>query len=274
MPLKIYNAVTSSLRQVVQVDKSELWKGRPLKRLTRGFSKTGGRNNLGRITVWHRGKGHKQLYRMVDFKRKVVDIYATVERIEYDPNRTAFIALIKYDDGRFSYILAPKGLNIGDKIISSKNDAEISVGNCLPLEVIPVGTTIHNIEIKAGKGGQIARSAGAYAVLLNKDSGYALIRLRSGEVRKILLTSRATIGSVSNIDHKNISYGKAGRVRWLGRRPVVRGVAMNPVDHPHGGGEGKTSGGRHPVTPWGKKTKGKKTRKNKFTSKFIVKRKN
>lgn len=273
MALKIYNSVTQSLRQVVQVDRSELWKGRPLKKLAKGISKTGGRNNLGRITIWHRGKGHKQLYRMIDFKRRVFDIYATVERIEYDPNRTAFIALIRYDDGKFSYILSPKNLNVGDKIISS-DKAEINVGNCLPLEVIPVGTIIHNIEIKPGKGGQIARSAGTYAVLLNKDSGYAQIKLRSGEVRRISLASRATVGSVSNIDHKNISYGKAGRVRWLGRRPVVRGVAMNPVDHPHGGGEGKTSGGRHPVTPWGEKTKGKKTRKNKFTSRFIVKRRN
>lgn len=273
MALKISNPVTPSSRFLVRVSRDGLWKGRPKKGLYSGIHKTGGRNNLGRITAWHRGGGHKRLYRQIDFKRNITDVYATVERLEYDPNRSAYIALIKYDNGTFSYILAPYNLAVGSRIIAS-NKAEISVGNCLVLEAIPVGSTIHNIEMKPGKGGQIARSAGAYATLINKESGYAQIKLRSGEVRKVPLTCRATLGIVSNIDHKNISYGKAGRMRWLGRRPVVRGVAMNPVDHPHGGGEGKTSGGRHPVTPWGKKTKGKKTRKNKFTSKFIVKRRN
>ncbi len=273
MALKTYSPITPSQRHLVQVDKSQLWKGRPLKKLTKGMKKTGGRNNLGRITAWHRGGGHKRLYRTIDFKRNIFDVYATVERIEYDPNRTSYIALIKYDDGRYSYILAPKALNIGDRVISSEV-ADIKVGNCLSLRSIPIGSIIHNIEMKPGKGGQIARAAGAFAVLLSKDSGYAQIKLRSGEVRLIPLEARATLGTLSNSDHQNISYGKAGRVRWLGWRPVVRGVAMNPVDHPHGGGEGKTSGGRHPVTPWGKMTKGKKTRKNKFTSKFIIKRRN
>ncbi|BDU59669.1 50S ribosomal protein L2 [Candidatus Rickettsia kotlanii] len=271
MALKNFNPITPSLRELVQVDKTSLWKGRPLKSLTKGISKTGGRNNQGRITSWHRGGGHKKLYRIIDFKRNKIDISAIVERIEYDPNRTAFIALIKYEDGEYSYILAPQKLSIGDRVISSQ-DADIKIGNCLPLKFIPVGTTLHNVEMKVGKGGQIARSAGTSVDLVGKDSGYAQIKLRSGELRLVPLDCKATIGSISNPDQKNINLGKAGRNRWLGWKPHVRGVAMNPVDHPHGGGEGKTSGGRHPVTPWGFPTKGKKTRKNKRTSKFIVKK--
>ena len=270
MALKKSNPVTPSTRGLVRVDRSELWKGRSHKPLTEGLKKTGGRNNLGRITSWHRGGGHKQLYRIIDFKRKKIDIEAEVERIEYDPNRTAYIALVKYIDGEYSYIIAPNKLAVGDKIISSST-ADIKPGNCMPLRVVPIGTQIHNIEMKPGKGGQIARSAGAFAQLAGKDNGYAQIKLRSGELRLIPLECYATIGVVSNQDHQNEIIGKAGRNRWLGRRPVVRGVAMNPIDHPHGGGEGKTSGGRHPCTPWGKPTKGKKTRKNKLTSKFILK---
>jgi len=271
MSLKKYNPTTPSQRELVLVDRSKLWKGKPHKSLVKGKSKTGGRNNLGRITSWHRGGGHKQLYRLVDFKRKKWDIAATVERIEYDPNRTAFIALLRYEDGEYSYILAPKDLNTGDQVISSKS-ADIKPGNCLSLSDIPIGTLVHNVEMKPGKGGQISRSAGSYCQLAGKDAGFAQIKLRSGELRVVPLACLATIGTVSNSDHQNISYGKAGRRRWLGRRPVVRGVAMNPIDHPHGGGEGKTSGGRHPVTPWGKPTKGKRTRKNKTTSKYIIRR--
>lgn len=272
MALKKFNPVTPSLRGLVQVDKSDLWKGRPYKPLTEGLTKTGGRNNTGRITSWHRGGGHKRLYRVIDFKRNKIGVPATVERLEYDPNRTAFIALIRFDDGGYAYILAPQKINVGDVVISSP-DADIKVGNCLPLKNIPVGTVLHNVEMKPGKGGQIARSAGAYVQLAGKDSGYAQIKLRSGELRLVPLECKATIGSVSNADHQNENYGKAGRMRWLGFRPVVRGVAMNPVDHPHGGGEGKTSGGRHPVTPWGKPTKGKKTRnRKKPSSKMIIKR--
>lgn len=271
MALKKFNPITPSLRELIQVDRKELWKGKPFKQLTQGLTKTGGRNNLGRTTSWHKGGGHKRLYRLIDFKRNKFDVFATVERIEYDPNRTSFIALIKFDDGEYSYILAPQKLNIGDKIVSSET-ADIKIGNSLPLKNIPVGTTLHNVEMKAGKGGQIARAAGSSVDLVGKDSGYAQLKLRSGELRIVPLECRATIGVLSNPDQKNINLGKAGRSRWLGRRPVVRGVAMNPVDHPHGGGEGKTSGGRHPVTPWGLPTKGKKTRKNKSTTKFIIKR--
>lgn len=271
MALKKYNPTTPSQRGLIRIDRGDLWKGRPHKSLTKGLTKTGGRNNLGRMTARHRGGGHKRLYRMVDFKRNKLDSVATIERIEYDPNRSAYIALVKYDDGVFSYILAPAKLKAGDKIISSAN-ADIKIGNCLPLKNIPVGTIIHNVEMKPGKGGQIARSAGTSVNLVGKDSGYAQIKLASGEVRLIPLECMATIGTLSNADKKNTIIGKAGRSRWLGKRPHVRGVAMNPVDHPHGGGEGKTSGGRHPVTPWGKPTKGKKTRKNKLTSKFILKR--
>lgn len=273
MALKKYNPTTASQRGLVRVDKSGLWKGRPEKNLTVGISKTGGRNNFGRTTSWHRGGGHKRLYRLVDFKRSKIDIEAVVERLEYDPNRTAFIALIRYADDTISYILAPSGLGVGDKVLAGSG-ADIKVGNALPLKNIPIGTSLHNVEMKPGKGGQIARSAGASVDLVGKDSGYAQIKLASGELRLVSLECMATIGSVSNADKKNSIIGKAGRSRWMGRRPVVRGVAMNPVDHPHGGGEGKTSGGRHPVTPWGKPTKGKKTRRNKFSSKFILKRKN
>ncbi|MBA2628512.1 MAG: 50S ribosomal protein L2 [Rickettsiaceae bacterium] len=272
MALKKYNPTTPSQRGLVRVDKSDLWKGGPLKQLTEGISKTGGRNNRGRITSRHIGGGHKKLYRLIDFKRNKFDSVATIERIEYDPNRTAYIALIKYEDGELSYILAPAKLNLGDKIVSGNGDVDIKIGNCLPLKNIPVGTIVHNVEMKPGKGGQIARSAGASVSLVGKDSGYAQLKLASGELRIVPLTCMATIGTLSNADKKNTIVGKAGRNRWLGRRPHVRGVAMNPVDHPHGGGEGKTSGGRHPVTPWGKPTKGKKTRKNKLTSKFILKR--
>jgi len=271
MALKKYNPTTPSQRGLVRVDKSELWKGRPHKPLTEGLTKSGGRNNLGRITSRHRGGGHKRLYRIIDFKRTKLDCVATIERIEYDPNRSAHIALIKYDDGIFSYILAPAKMKAGDKVVSSAS-ADIKTGNCLPLKNIPVGTIVHNVEMKPGKGGQIARSAGTSVSIVGKDSGYAQIKLSSSEVRLVPLDCMATIGILSNADKKNTIIGKAGRNRWLGRRPHVRGVAMNPVDHPHGGGEGKTSGGRHPVTPWGKSTKGKKTRNNKLTSKFILKR--
>lgn len=271
MALKKYNPTTPSQRGLVRVDKSDLWKGKPYKALTRGITKTGGRNNLGRMTSRHRGGGHKRLYRVIDFKRNKLDCAAIVERIEYDPNRSTYIALIKYDDGVFSYILAPEKIKAGDKVMSGPG-VDIKVGNSLPIKNIPVGTIVHNVEMKPGKGGQIARSAGASVSIVGKDSGYAQIKLSSGEVRLVPLACMATIGSLSNSDRKNTIVGKAGRSRWLGRRPHVRGVVMNPVDHPHGGGEGKTSGGRHPVTPWGKPTKGKKTRKNKLTSKFIIRR--
>jgi large subunit ribosomal protein L2 len=271
MALKKFNPITPSQRQLVLVDKSDLYKGKPVKSLTKGKSKTGGRNNLGRTTSWHKGGGHKQTYRFIDFKRNKFDISATVERVEYDPNRTAYIALIKYDDNTYSYILAPQRLAVGEKIISGQQ-VDIKPGNALPLKNIPVGTIIHNVEMRVGKGGQLARSAGGYVQLVGKDSGYALIRLRSGEVRLVRAECMATIGAVSNPDHQNVNYGKAGRMRWLGRRPVVRGVAMNPVDHPHGGGEGKTSGGRHPVSPWGQSAKGKRTRSNKTTGKYIIRR--
>ncbi|MCT4635619.1 MAG: 50S ribosomal protein L2 [Rickettsiales bacterium] len=269
MSLKTFNPVTPSLRGTIIVDRSKLWKGKPLKTLTVGKNSTGGRNNQGRITSWHKGGGHKQKYRIVDFRRNKIDVEASIERIEYDPNRTAFIALIKYVDGEMSYIIAPQKLVVGDKVVSGVN-VDIKIGNALPLKSIPIGTIVHNIEMKPGKGAQIARSAGCYAQLVGKDVGYAQLRLRSGELRVVSIDCMATIGVVSNSDQQNIMIGKAGRNRWLGRRPVVRGVAMNPIDHPHGGGEGRTSGGRHPCTPWGKSTKGKKTRRNKLTSKFIL----
>jgi len=269
MSLKAFNPVTPSLRGTVIVDRAELWKGKPVKSLTVGKKSTGGRNNQGRITSWHKGGGHKQKYRLIDFKRKKFDVEAVVERIEYDPNRTAFIALIRYTDGELSYIIAPQKLEVGDKVVAG-DGVDIKPGNALPLRNIPIGTMIHNVEMKVGKGGQLARSAGSYIQLVGKDVGSAQLRLRSGELRVVSVNCMATVGVVSNSDQQNIKIGKAGRNRWLGKRPVVRGVAMNPIDHPHGGGEGKTSGGRHPCTPWGKKTKGKKTRKNKFTSKFIL----
>ncbi|MCX5494276.1 50S ribosomal protein L2 [Kaistia dalseonensis] len=269
MALKHYKPTTPGQRQLVLVDRSELYAGKPVKGLTEGLRQSGGRNNLGRVTAYGRGGGHKRTYRLVDFKRKKLDIPAVVERIEYDPNRTAFIALIKYEDGELSYILAPQRLAVGDTVISSAQ-ADVKPGNTMPLGAMPVGTIVHNVELKPGKGGQIARSAGAYAQYVGRDAGMAILRLNSGEQRLVHQTCLATVGAVSNPDHSNISIGKAGRNRWLGKRPSVRGVAMNPVDHPHGGGEGRTSGGRHPVTPWGKPTKGKKTRNNKSTDKFIA----
>jgi len=269
MSLKSYKPVNNSMRGLVLVDRSDLHKGGPLKTLTEGLSKSGGRNNLGRITTRHIGGGHKRRYRKIDFKRFKYNVSAKVERLEYDPNRSAFIALIKYEDGELSYILAPQRLEVGDKIISSEK-ADIKPGNAMLLKNIPLGTIIHNIEIKPGKGSQLARSAGCYAQLIGKDAGYAQLRLTSGELRLVLGDCMATIGAVSNADHQNIKLSKAGRKRWMGVRPTVRGVVMNPVDHPHGGGEGKTSGGRHPVTPWGKPTKGKKTRSNKATDRLIM----
>ena len=270
MALKTFKPNTPSQRQLVLVDRSALYKGKPVKALTEGLSKSGGRNNTGRITSRRRGGGHKRSYRLIDFKRNKLDVSATVERIEYDPNRTAFIVLIKYDDGELSYILAPQRLDVGDKVISSKT-ADIKPGNTIPLSSMPVGTIVHNVEMKPGKGGQIARSAGAYVQYVGRDQGYAIIRLNSGETRLVHGSCLATVGAVSNPDNSNTNMGKAGRNRWLGKRPSVRGVAMNPVDHPHGGGEGRTSGGRHPVTPWGKPTKGKRTRsKSKVSDKFIV----
>ena len=269
MALKTFKPVTPSLRQLVIVDRSELYKGKPLKTLTEGKSSSGGRNNTGRITVRFRGGGHKQTYRIVDFKRRKLDMPAKVERIEYDPNRTSFIALISYQDGEQAYIIAPQRLAVGDEVVSG-NQVDVKPGNAMPLASIPVGTIVHNIEMKIGKGAAIARSAGAYAQIVGRDQGYVIVRLSSGEQRLIHGQCFGTVGAVSNPDHMNINYGKAGRRRWLGRRPHNRGVTMNPVDHPHGGGEGRTSGGRHPVTPWGKPTKGKKTRSNKSTTQFIV----
>jgi large subunit ribosomal protein L2 len=269
MALKKYKPTTAGQRQLVLVDRSDLHKGGPVKALTEGKTSKGGRNNQGRIVVRYRGGGHKRRYRLVDFKRNRHDDPATVERLEYDPNRTAFIALIKYKDGTLSYILAPQRLAVGDTVVSG-DKVDVKVGNAMLLANMPVGTIVHNIEMKPGKGGQVARSAGAYAQYLGRDAGYALIRLNSTEVRKIPLTCMATVGAVSNPDHMNEIISKAGRNVWKGWRPHVRGTAMNPIDHPHGGGEGRTKGGRHPVTPWGKPTKGAKTRVNKRTTKFIV----
>ena len=273
MALKQFKPTTPSLRSVVLIDRTELYKGRPVKQLTEGVHKSGGRNNQGRISTRHKGGGHKRLYRVVDFKRRKFDVEATVERLEYDPNRTAFIALIRYADGERAYILAPQRLGVGDKVVAGER-VDIKPGNALPLQNIPVGTIIHNVELKPGKGGQLARSAGTFVQLVGKDQGYALLRLASGEVRRVQATCLATIGAVSNPDKQNQSLGKAGRTRWLGIRPTVRGIAMNPVDHPLGGGEGRTKGGRHPVTPWGVPTKGYKTRHNKATDKYIVRRRN
>jgi large subunit ribosomal protein L2 len=271
MALKNFNPITPSLRNLVLVDRSGLWKGKPVKELTEGLTKKGGRNNLGRITARRRGGGHKRRYRLVDFKRRNFNVPAKVLRLEYDPNRTAFIALIEYEGGEKSYILAPQRLAAGDTVISGEK-ADIKPGNAMPLASIPVGTIVHNVEMKVGKGGQIARSAGTYVQLVGRDAGYALLRLSSGEVRMVRAECMATIGAVSNPDQANIKLGKAGRKRWMGKRPAVRGVAMNPIDHPHGGGEGRTSGGRHPVTPWGRPTKGAKTRHNKKTDGLIVRR--
>ena len=269
MALKTYNPTSPSRRALVQVDRSELYKGKPEKSLTEGLKRKGGRNNMGRITTRHQGGGHKKSYRIVDFKRRKWGIPATVENLQYDPNRTAFIALLKYKDGEKAYILAPQRLAAGDTVIAGAS-VDVKPGNAMPLRAMPVGTIIHAIEMKPGKGAQIARSAGTYAQLVGRDGGYAQVRLKSGELRMIHQECIATVGAVSNPDHMNINLGKAGRKRWLGVRPTVRGVAMNPVDHPHGGGEGRTSGGRHPVTPWGKPTKGRRTRSNKATDKFII----
>jgi large subunit ribosomal protein L2 len=269
MALKKYKPVTPGQRQLVLVDRSGLHKGEPVKALTEGQKRWAGRNNTGRVTVRWQGGGHKQSYRIVDFKRLKHDMPGTVERLEYDPNRTSFIALIKYKDGELAYIIAPQRLAAGDTVISGER-VDVKPGNAMPLAAVPVGTIVHNIEMKPGKGGQIARAAGAYAQYLGRDAGYALLRLNSGEVRRVRLECKATVGAVSNPDHMNEVLSKAGRNVWRNRRPSVRGTAMNPVDHPHGGGEGRTKGGRHPVTPWGKPTKGAKTRKNKTTTKYIV----
>ena len=269
MALKTFNPTSPSRRNLVQVDRSELYKGKPEKSLTEGLKRKGGRNNAGRITTRHQGGGHKKSYRIVDFKRRKWDIPATVENLQYDPNRTAFIALLKYKDGDIAYIIAPQRLAAGDTVIAGAS-VDVKPGNAMPLRAMPVGTIIHAIEMKPGKGAQIARSAGTYAQLVGRDGGYAQVRLKSGELRMIHQECMATVSAVSNPDHMNINLGKAGRKRWLGVRPTVRGVAMNPVDHPHGGGEGRTSGGRHPVTPWGKPTKGRRTRSNKATDKFII----
>ena len=271
MALRNYKPTSPSRRNLVLIDRSDLWKGKPEKSLTEGLSSKGGRNNSGQITARRRGGGHKRRYRVIDFKRNKRDIPAVVERIEHDPNRSAFIALIKYNDGEKSYIIAPQRLAPGDTVISG-DKVDIKPGNALPMANIPVGTIIHNVELKVGGGAQIARSAGTYVQLIGKDQGYAQLRMNSGEIRVIRAECMAAIGAVSNPDKANIKLGKAGRKRWLGKRPAVRGVAMNPVDHPHGGGEGRTSGGRHPVTPWGKPTKGKRTRNNKKTDRLIIRR--
>jgi len=270
MALKTYNPTSPSMRQLVTVDRSELHKGKPVKKLTEGLTSTGGRNNHGRITTRFRGGGHKRAYRLVDFKRRAKwGLVATVERLEYDPNRTAFIALIKYEDGELAYILAPQRLAAGDKVVAGER-VDVKPGNAAPLKNIPVGTIIHNVELKPRAGGQLARSAGAFAQLIGRDGDWSMLRLGSGEIRKVRSECMASIGAVSNPDHQNVNYGKAGRMRWKGRRPHNRGVTMNPVDHPHGGGEGRTSGGRHPVSPWGQPTKGHKTRRNKKTDGMII----
>ena len=271
MPLKFFKSYTKSTRGTVLTDRKNLWKGKSLKSLTIGKHSTGGRNNLGRITSRHKGAGHKHKYREIDFYRKKDDIKAVIERIEYDPNRSAHVALLKYEDGVYSYILAPNKISVGDEIVSGRNK-EIKVGNCMQLSDIPAGTDIHNIELSPNGGGKLVRSAGSFAQISGTDDNYCIIKLKSGEIRKIINNARATISTVSNTNHQNIKIGKAGRNRWRGKRPQTRGVAMNPVDHPHGGGEGKTSGGRNPVSPWGQSAKGLKTRNNKRTNKFIISR--
>lgn len=271
MALKTFKPTSEGRRQLVIVDRKDLYKGKPVKSLTEGLTKSGGRNNMGRVTAFRKGGGHKRTYRIIDFKRRKWDMPAIVERLEYDPNRTAFIALIKYEDGALSYIIAPQRLNVGDTVIAGEK-VDVKPGNAMPLKSIPVGTIIHNIEMKPMKGAQIARSAGCYVQLVGRDQGYAQIRLSSGELRLVPDGCMASIGAVSNPDKMNENLGKAGRNRWKGVRPSVRGVAMNPVDHPHGGGEGRTSGGRHPTTPWGLKTRGPKTRNNKSTDRLIVRR--
>jgi large subunit ribosomal protein L2 len=271
MALKQFRPTSPGRRQLVIVDRSELYKGKPVKALTEGLNKSGGRNNAGRVTAFRHGGGHKRSYRVIDFKRRKWNIEATVERLEYDPNRTAFIALIKYKDGELAYIIAPQRLKAGDTVIAGER-VDVKPGNAMPLKSIPVGTIVHNVELKPLKGAQMARSAGAYAQVVGRDAGYAQLRMGSGEVRMVPDVCMASIGAVSNPDNMNEVWGKAGRTKWLGRKPSVRGVAMNPVDHPHGGGEGKTSGGRHPVTPWGKKTRGPKTRRTKPSDRLIIRR--
>ncbi len=271
MAIKKYKPTSPGRRTMTRIVRESSTKNAPHKPLVRQLTKKGGRDNRGHIAVRHQGGGHKRRYRLIDFRRDKLEVTAKVERIEYDPNRSADIALVCYQDGERRYILAPKGLQVGDSIVSSA-EADIHPGNCLPLRVIPLGTEVHNIEMRPGKGGQMVRSAGTSAQLIAKEGRYALLRMPSGEMRKILAVCRATVGQVGNLDHENANIGKAGRNRWLGKRPTVRGVVMNPVDHPHGGGEGRTSGGRHPVTPWGVPTKGKKTRNNPRTNKYIVRR--
>lgn len=272
MALKNYNPTSPGQRQLIQVDRSDLWKGKPEKTLTEGLSKTGGRNNHGRMTSRHIGGGHKRRYRIIDWKRRKWDVVGTVERLEYDPNRTAYIALIKYEDGEKAYILAPQRLSVGDKVVAGEK-TDVKPGNAMLLKNMPVGTIIYNIEMKPGKGGQMVRSAGTFGQLVGRDQGYAQIKLASGELRIVLGDCMASVGAVSNPNHMNTNMGKAGRNRWKGRRPHVRGVAMNPVDHPLGGGEGKSAGGRHPCTPWGKPTMGYKTRKKgKSSDKYIIRR--
>ncbi|HYD88316.1 MAG TPA: 50S ribosomal protein L2 [Vitreimonas sp.] len=271
MALKTFRPTSPGRRQLVIVDRAELHKGAPVKALTEGLTKSGGRNNMGRVTAFRHGGGHKRTYRTIDFKRRKWGMEAKVERLEYDPNRTAFIALIKYTDGELAYIIAPQRLKAGDTVVAGER-VDVKPGNAMPLKSIPVGTIVHNIELKPLKGAQMARSAGTYAQVVGRDAGYAQLRMASGEVRMVPDVCMATVGAVSNPDNMNEVWGKAGRTKWLGRKPSVRGVAMNPVDHPHGGGEGKTSGGRHPVTPWGKKTRGPKTRKTKPSDRLIVRR--
>jgi large subunit ribosomal protein L2 len=269
MALKTYNPVTSSQRGLILIDRSSLWKGKPVKALTEGKKKTGGRNNQGHVTSRGIAGGHKQSYRHIDFKRRKWDMPATVERLEYDPNRTAFIALVKYEDGELAYIVAPQRLAPGDMIVAGRR-VDVKPGNAMELGSVPVGTIVHNVEMKPGKGGQIARSAGTYVQVVGRDRGMVIVRLNSGEQRYVRSDCMATVGAVSNPDNQNQNFAKAGRSRWMGWRPLTRGVAKNPVDHPHGGGEGRTSGGRHPVTPWGKPTKGARTRNNKATDKMII----
>ena len=266
MALKTFRPTSPGLRHLVQVDRSHLWKGSPIKMLVEGKTKTGGRNSDGRITTRHIGGGHKQLYRRVDFRRRKFDMAAVVERLEYDPNRTAFIALIKYEDGTLSYILAPQRLAVGDTVVAGAK-VDVKPGNAMPLSAMPLGTIIHNVEMKPGRGGQLARSAGSFVQLVGRDAGWAVLKLNSGETRKVRAECMASVGAVSNPDHMNTVTGKAGRTRWKGTRPTVRSITMNPIDHPHGG---RTNGGKHWATPWGKPTKGYKTRKNKTTDKFIV----
>ncbi len=273
MPIKKYQPVTPSRRFTTRVTREDITKQTPEKSLTAGKKRSGGRNNLGEITIWWRGGGHKKSYREIDFKRDKHGVPAKVAAVEYDPNRSARIALLNYADGEKRYILAPVGLTVG-RTVSSGPEADILVGNALPLKNIPAGTVVHNIELRPGKGGQMARSAGAQAQLVSREAGMALLKLPSGEIRRVAVECMATIGQVGNLDHENESHGKAGKSRWLGKKPHNRGVVMNPVDHPHGGGEGKTSGGRHPVTPWGQPTRGFKTRNNKRTDKYIVSRRN